>query len=548
MRQTELKEQRLNGLIWLAVRVIVPLTVGVGLALVGTVLLADRWQGGWHWLVLLGLWLSAIFVSGAWLWWGVLRGLWQRSQEMSAIRDQLTTQVREAAMQEERHRLARELHDSIKQQLFTINVSAAAAQTRWIDDDAGAQAALTDVRTSAKEALVEMNALLQQLRPHPLESMGLVAALREQAEALGYRTGATVTTDFEPLPSDDRLPLGTQESLFRIAQEAFANIARHARANKVFVQLGTRERADETMVVLEITDDGRGFDQLREARGMGLRNIQSRTEAVGGQFEVTSVPERGTTIRVSIPIMGGRDVVTGRRTAPPVPSSRMMATQYLSLMEQPLSNDATPTAGLWQHPDALFLLLWAFVVYAASPTMWVGGTLILFVLTVIKLMRLYRRQETVVSVLHSAEIKLHTIGLRQQTAIVWLVWLVQAVSRERPMFAIVGASLLFLIALIFIGQGVKLRSAYLHTITYPEQQRYAHHAVRGAQTWIFAALIFGVLTFLMRQHLVVPATNGVQWLVLLYVVWTVVRLVQHALRIGQAWLWRDASYQLKVAE
>lgn len=136
------------------------------------------------------------------------------------MREALLRQIGEAAAQEERNRLARDLHDSIKQQLFSINVGTATAQERWERDPEGARTALVDVRRSAREAMVEMQALLHQLRPQALGSTsGLVEALREQCEALGYRSGAQVTVELGPEIPDDRMQPGAQEALFRIAQD-----------------------------------------------------------------------------------------------------------------------------------------------------------------------------------------------------------------------------------------------------------------------------------------------------------------------------------------
>lgn len=214
------------------------------------------------------------------------------------VRRRWLHQVGEAAAQEERNRLARDLHDSIKQQLFTINVSTAAAQERWERDPDGARAALADVRRSAKEAMVEMQALLHQLSPQALASAGLVEALREQCQALGYRTGAEVVLELGDTLPDDRLLPGTQETFFRIAQEALANVARHARARKVRVWLGREGESAR----LRVEDDGQGFDPAAQAAGMGLRNLRERTQSLQGTLEVLSTPGAGTTIGVTVPL------------------------------------------------------------------------------------------------------------------------------------------------------------------------------------------------------------------------------------------------------
>jgi signal transduction histidine kinase len=214
------------------------------------------------------------------------------------IRRALVQQVGEAAAQEERNRLARDLHDSIKQQIFSINVGTAAVQERWEGDREGARKALADVRRSARAAVVEMQTLLHQLQPEPLEMAGLIAALREQCEALGYRTSAEVMLELGEPVADDRLPPGAQDTLFRIGQEMLANVARHARARHVRLWLGRRDEE----VVLRIEDDGQGFDPAAAARGMGLRNLRERATSLGGALELASAPGSGTRLTVRLPL------------------------------------------------------------------------------------------------------------------------------------------------------------------------------------------------------------------------------------------------------
>ena len=221
--------------------------------------------------------------------------------DTESLRERWKHEISAAAVQQERNRLARDLHDSIKQQIFTIGVSAAATQARWESDPSGAHTALDDVRNSAHEAMIEMEAMLQHLRPAPLETVGLVEALRKQCEALQYRSGAQVTTEFSHLPENDRLPPGTQEAVFRIAQEALANIARHARARNVKVSLYADER-NETMI-LQVQDDGQGFTPSGVTEGMGMANVRARTRSIGGQLNLWSEPGGGTKLHVRIPLL-----------------------------------------------------------------------------------------------------------------------------------------------------------------------------------------------------------------------------------------------------
>jgi signal transduction histidine kinase len=221
----------------------------------------------------------------------------ERERQAAAYHDEVMRQVSEAAAREERNRLARELHDSIKQQLFSIGVSAAAARARA--GEGGASVALADIERGAREAQVEMTALLQQLRPAPLENVGLVAALRDQCEALGYRTGAEVSVTIGALPAEDRLPLRAQEQLFRMAQEALANIARHARARHVWLRL----EQDGDAMLLEIRDDGQGFDTATARGGMGLSNLRERARALGAEAQIESAPGHGSTISIRAPLV-----------------------------------------------------------------------------------------------------------------------------------------------------------------------------------------------------------------------------------------------------
>lgn len=207
-------------------------------------------------------------------------------------------ELSEMAARQERNRLARDLHDSIKQQLFSIKMSSAAAEERWDRDPGGARAALADVRRSAHYAMVEMQAMLAQLRPEPLATVGLVDALREQCEALGYRLGVPVDLAVGDLPEDERLPVSAQENLFRIAQEALSNIARHARPQSVRVRL----EADGSDLRLSIQDDGQGFDPAAPTAGMGLRSMRERLAALGGDLDVESAPGQGTALSARVPL------------------------------------------------------------------------------------------------------------------------------------------------------------------------------------------------------------------------------------------------------
>ena len=223
------------------------------------------------------------------------------------LRSRYEEAIRLAASQEERHRLAWDLHDSVKQQLFVIQTSAATAQVRLGSDPAGVGEAISQVRDASREAIVEMQALLDQLSAEPLENVGLTEALKKQTEALGFRTGVQVHPEFGSLPAADTFVPGAPEAIFRVAQEALSNVARHARAANVWVWLGP----EGERVTLRVRDDGAGFETGLAGSGMGLGNMRRRAEQFGGVFDVESAPGKGTTVRFSVPYRVKRDMHWG---------------------------------------------------------------------------------------------------------------------------------------------------------------------------------------------------------------------------------------------
>jgi signal transduction histidine kinase len=210
-------------------------------------------------------------------------------------------EIREAAGQEERNRLAQDLHDSVKQQIYAVQTNLATVDARWDHDASGARTAIEHARRAARDAMVEMSALLDRLRRDPIESVGLVEALRRQCEAVGFQTGAKVSTTFGDLPEDSCLPSSAMTSVFRIAQEALANIARHARAKHVALQLATSK--ERNALFLEIRDDGCGFDTQSSSAGMGLRNMRFRAEQIGAELEMQSEDGEGSVMRLWLPLV-----------------------------------------------------------------------------------------------------------------------------------------------------------------------------------------------------------------------------------------------------
>jgi signal transduction histidine kinase len=210
-------------------------------------------------------------------------------------------EIREVAGQEERNRLAQDLHDSVKQQIYSINTNLAAAQVRWDTDSVGAREAVDHARTSAGDAMTEMIAMLDRLRQDPIESVGFVEALRRQSEALGFQSGAEVTTHLGELPAGDCLKPGDLACIFRVAQEALANIARHARAKHVVLTIEVDKTRNE--FVLTIRDDGQGFDTSAPQNGMGLANMKARAKEIDAVLYLKSKVGEGSSVVLRLPLI-----------------------------------------------------------------------------------------------------------------------------------------------------------------------------------------------------------------------------------------------------
>ena len=204
--------------------------------------------------------------------------------------------ARGMAALEERQRLARELHDSVSQALYAIGLNTAAARQERAADSERRDRLLGDVIGLAEAGLTEMRALIFELRPESLEQEGLVGALKKQAAAVQARHRLVVNTSLSPEPE---APLATKEVLYRVAQEALHNVAKHARAQSVDLTLEMHSGD----LVLQVSDNGKGFDPTGSFPGhLGLRSMRERVGAVGGSLEIDSAPGKGTRICVRVPV------------------------------------------------------------------------------------------------------------------------------------------------------------------------------------------------------------------------------------------------------
>ena len=199
-----------------------------------------------------------------------------------------------------RKRIAAELHDDIAQVVTALGLNLSYLGT-CLGEDAGnnLRSRLEDSRRLAKEISRTVRNLMVELRPVQLEEYGLVAAIRSHAELYGQRTGIDISVHADPL--FPRLAAKKEIALFRIAQEALVNVAKHATATKVVVELSSSAGC----IGLSITDDGKGFlpgpsSPLPAGSGWGLTIMRERAELVGGRFLLQTVPGQGTSILVEI--------------------------------------------------------------------------------------------------------------------------------------------------------------------------------------------------------------------------------------------------------
>jgi signal transduction histidine kinase len=222
-------------------------------------------------------------------------GLAFANQAAAAIENaRFYEQARQLAAFEERQKIARDLHDSVFQALYGIALGARTARTQLERDPVKLAEPLDYILSLAEAGLSEMRALIFELRPESLQNEGLVAALTKQSDALRDRHKLNVETHFDPEPE---ISLESKEALYRIAQEALQNIAKHARATRV--ELNLQERGSQ--LVLEIRDNGKGFDTSREFPGhLGLHSMPERAAQIGSEFQIQSLPGEGTVITVRL--------------------------------------------------------------------------------------------------------------------------------------------------------------------------------------------------------------------------------------------------------
>ncbi len=229
--------------------------------------------------------------------------LHEELREKEAVRSQLLRQAI-SAQEEERKRIARELHDESAQVLATLLVEIGAAENLLAPTDQAAQGILSRAKADATRALTEMRQMILDLRPSALDDLGLVAAVQWYAKTRLEADGVRVNLKIDG--SQRRLPATVETALFRIAQEALNNVLKHANARSANIFL----RFADSSVAITVEDDGQGFDVSSLAarkdlsQGLGLLGMRERAALLGGKASIESQPGRGSRVSVEIPLEG----------------------------------------------------------------------------------------------------------------------------------------------------------------------------------------------------------------------------------------------------
>ncbi|MCQ3937163.1 MAG: hypothetical protein DPW18_08965 [Chloroflexi bacterium] len=217
---------------------------------------------------------------------------------LSIANMELFEQTKDLAVMEERNRLARDLHDSAKQKAFAAlaQLGIVNGMARVVPQEVAPH--LTEAETLIYEVIQELNFLIQEIYPIALQEKGLQTTLREYVFEWEHRNDAIVNLTIQ---NERQLPLEMEQAVYRVIQEALANIARHSKAKRADISLVYNHEVLQVM----IADDGCGFDMNQKAKGMGFRSMRERISSIRGTLQVQSAPGQGTRLIIQIPTRNG---------------------------------------------------------------------------------------------------------------------------------------------------------------------------------------------------------------------------------------------------
>ena len=224
----------------------------------------------------------------------------QQREELAAanlrLREHAVT-LEQLATSRERNRLSRELHDTLAHTLSGLTVQLEAMRTAWERIPSKAEEMLEKMLSVTRDGLEETRRALKNLRAAPLEELGLALAIQTLAEEVCQRNNLAL--DLTTASKTFDVPVDVQQSFYRVAQEALANVVRHAQASSVKLQLNYYRHG---LLELIVQDDGRGFDLNRvdASERLGVQLMRERADLIGADFQIDSKPEQGTTIKMSV--------------------------------------------------------------------------------------------------------------------------------------------------------------------------------------------------------------------------------------------------------
>ena len=208
----------------------------------------------------------------------------QRNQSAKAVEEAITA---------ERNRLARELHDAVTQTLFSASLIAEVLPELWDMDETEARKSTEELRQLTRGALAEMRTLLLELRPAALTQARFTDLLKQLSEAVTGRARLPIHVDQS---GDCEMPLEVKLAFYRIAQESLNNIIKYARATQVEIKI----RLEIGQISMEIRDNGIGFDPSTvKPTSLGMKIMRERADAIHAHFGITSLPGKGTTVRLN---------------------------------------------------------------------------------------------------------------------------------------------------------------------------------------------------------------------------------------------------------
>ena len=227
-------------------------------------------------------------------------------QEQRRLREELQSVAQRllTVQEDERRTLSRELHDDIGQSITAIKLAATSlTDDALADEPAVRREILDEIIAIADQTVLKLRNLSLLLRPPQLDSLGLEAALRGQVALLSRNSALEIRLEVAPLEA--RLPPDAELACFRIAQEALTNVARHAGATRVEVEVEVEDGDRGPLLVLRVSDDGRGFDAAHPA-GLGLVTMRERATQLGGSVTIATRPGGGTVVRAVLPMAAGK--------------------------------------------------------------------------------------------------------------------------------------------------------------------------------------------------------------------------------------------------